>query len=752
MNSFHSAPSKKALDAMEAAVRKYGHPCAIADLDSYSKRSEHRRRFLDSALKTCRDLFLQRHYPTFGSMSTNTKADMNCELVKALKEYHMPVESISDEMVADSRNLLSSYGRPIPPKQILLQEHQIRVWKHRKKERKNDFFTTSKNVTKEACHVSERFDWGKLKQVAIRDLKIFETKKGKYIEGKLLVEPFTPFVGCTTIMEDANGDVLLIALYNFLPDGISGIEADPIANIKIPKGATVRIAEPFLKVFQDGSRGVRIDNPSEISVIMQNDINTNENRHQENAKANGNAFFQKKLHNAAIDSYIDGLRKADFIPTLLSNRSQAFIKMKIWEDALADAAASLTIRPNNKKTWARYRKALEELQKMLDDFHPGIARSRLLETILVTSIDINSLSKNMDDASDAELLKKNGNNSFMKGEYVEAVRYYSQALLVAGKTCRALLSNWSQCCLNIGSMNDCIAASASSLRISYDEKAFYRLSKALTALSEPSIAQHLLAERFDRGVSDNSKLVEIIDAVNVSSNAITSNEIRSPHVAAEIPRDMLPNWYEDVETFTTENKGRGVRAKINLVKGQVVLIEHAIAAAESKNEKTRMDVGPESIQDITQSEICETIMCRSERERLLTSIVNNLYDGVNSKPLVPFSELIPSISSTSPLLTSHHEHMLEKERVHLTSRQIQRIVETNSFGHSIKDGNGSRSTSLFPGTAMFNHSKDPVCGHAMIGDDSHVNVIVTTRAVQAGEELTICYCMDEEKARKGWGF
>ena len=30
-----------------------------------------------------------------------------------------------------------------------------------------------------------------------------------------------------------------------------------------------------------------------------------------------------------------------------------------WERSLADAAASLTMSPDNKKSWARYRKALE---------------------------------------------------------------------------------------------------------------------------------------------------------------------------------------------------------------------------------------------------------------------------------------------------------------------------------------------------------------------------------------------------------
>jgi hypothetical protein len=34
-------------------------------------------------------------------------------------------------------------------------------------------------------------------------------------------------VGCTSILQDENGDAVLLALYNFLPDGVSSAEARP---------------------------------------------------------------------------------------------------------------------------------------------------------------------------------------------------------------------------------------------------------------------------------------------------------------------------------------------------------------------------------------------------------------------------------------------------------------------------------------------------------------------------------------------
>lgn len=260
-------------------------------------------------------------------------------------------------------------------------------------------------------------------------MKIFETKKRKYLEGKLIVDPFTPMVGCTTILEDKNGDVILIALYNFLPDGVSGSEADPIASAKIPKVCTVCIFEPFLNVFKDGGRGIRIDNPSEITMVLE-DRDEDENKVLERTKASGNILFQNKKYNAAIDCYIGGLRNADLVPTLLSNRSQAFIMIKDWTNALADSAdsaASLSIRPGNKKIWDRYRKALDELKQSLgEDFGSNGCTQKLLEMVLLAKIDVDSNERNI--TPDANLLKRKGNEAFKSRNYVRARHFYTMAL------------------------------------------------------------------------------------------------------------------------------------------------------------------------------------------------------------------------------------------------------------------------------------------------------------------------------------
>ena len=361
MLSSSSNASRHARDELEVAIRQFGHPSAVADLNSFSKKSAARRTFLDATFNLCRDnlmLYMQdaimkksakKHSQEMDPFEGEVRVDKNCPLIKAMEEYGMQASMLPEAVASRLREWLGTFGRPTPVKFMMLNQHMVRLRYSKQAEaNKGDqahIIQTSRNITKEH-HVSDSFNWDKLKPVSIRDLKLFDAKAGAYLEGKLLIEPFTPMVGCTTILEDKNGDVLLIALYNFLPDGVSGSAADPIASAKIPKGCTVRIAEPFLKVFKDGSRGVRIDNPSEITVVLQDG---ERKQSLEKAKESGNQLFQKKMYLAATDCYISGLRKADIVPTLLSNRSQVFIMMEDWKNTFSDAAASLTIRPGCKK-------------------------------------------------------------------------------------------------------------------------------------------------------------------------------------------------------------------------------------------------------------------------------------------------------------------------------------------------------------------------------------------------------------------
>jgi hypothetical protein len=64
-----------------------------------------------------------------------------------------------------------------------------------------------------------------------------------------------------------NQDVLLVCFYNLLPDGILGSSAEPLLQAMLPLGATLRIKEPFYKIYGDGQRGIRVDNPRDLEIV-----------------------------------------------------------------------------------------------------------------------------------------------------------------------------------------------------------------------------------------------------------------------------------------------------------------------------------------------------------------------------------------------------------------------------------------------------------------------------------------------------
>ncbi len=116
----------------------------------------------------------------------------------------------------------------------------------------------------------------------------------------------------------------------------------------------MHIVKPFLKEFRDGSRGLRIDDPSNIIGLSRDDRAEYKEEALSNAKMLGNKFVGKNMHLSKYDAYLTGLRRADLVPTLLLNQSKALAMMGIWTDSLADAALSLTLQPKNIETWSQY--------------------------------------------------------------------------------------------------------------------------------------------------------------------------------------------------------------------------------------------------------------------------------------------------------------------------------------------------------------------------------------------------------------
>ena len=304
-----------------------------------------------------------------------------------------------------------------------------------------------------------------------------------------------------------------------------------------------------------------------------------------------------------------------------------------------------------------------------------------------------------------------------------------------------------------------MAASLASLRIAWDNKASYRLAKSLLLLGAPGCTLDILDLFHQDYKSQQTEQLGEVALIFKEREAFCNPDL----VLDEIPPELAPNWYSpNIETYSAGTKGRGVRATISLQAGQCILVERPIATCETKKEGMVLTVTADSlVDDASQSAIKSAIILRSQRDAILTRVVSNLSDGKQKMAVVPFSDLLLHLDMfdpSLPFLPGHFDYYDESPELEgplpLVSDKVGRIVKVNAHGFN-RDGTpeGSlkpgKTTELFPALSMFNHAKNPNC--RWTGSNDRCTVLLLDD-VQEGEELTVSYHPDDDKARAAWGF
>lgn len=104
--------------------------------------------------------------------------------------------------------------------------------------------------------------FSELKKATITNLLLETHHRGQY----LLLRTITPTYTMTAVMavvEDENGSVLLLQLYNH-EEELSGAQS-------LEKGTVIIVKEPYLKTMADGDLGIRVDHPSDIMFVPEFD-------------------------------------------------------------------------------------------------------------------------------------------------------------------------------------------------------------------------------------------------------------------------------------------------------------------------------------------------------------------------------------------------------------------------------------------------------------------------------------------------
>lgn len=477
-------------------------------------------------------------------------------------------------------------------------------------------------------------------------------------------------------------------------------------------------------------------------------------------KDDGNDFVRKHKFIAGIDIYLKGLQKSsesDFVATLLSNRCQAHIHKYEWHYALCDAAASLTIRPNNEKTWARYQKCHDHL---LTD--RGTTKQAFLSGALCDLPMLTPTLKKVDMVA-AEKYKKDGNDLYKKQEYAEAIDYYSKALEACGETTRAVLANWALCALRTRNFGDTIAATVASLRIGFGDKAMYRLLQSLSFLGEYDLVSKCFDEfeaTFDTTASkkDFSDLREQVSQCINLRPAMLKGDTSNPQEVLTLIKNTPPcigNWVHPfVETFNTpDGKGRGLRALKDMPLGAVVLLEWPLVdhVFDAKQGESLLTTNTEEsrFQMASSAQLRPIVVNRLRRESVLGQVLARMSDGERTPDLCPVSDILLNLGMFPLLLPTHHDYMKDGVGSELTAEQVDKILNINCHGSSYAGGGDQDSSSLYPLVSMMNHKSDPNCSF-VANNLKMLSIVVTCKDIKAGDEMFMKYQSDKVVQDK-WG-
>eukprot|EP00736_Rhodelphis_marinus_P010089 Rmarinus@m.2093 len=121
------------------------------------------------------------------------------------------------------------------------------------------------SLTSETKPSLPRVDLSSLNPIHVISLVSDTTHRGKVLRGKLIVDPLV--ISCiATILEDDNGDVVRLALYDFLPRGANATQKWQTAQSLFAKGTEISVIEPFFKNAADGGTIVRVERKEDIVI------------------------------------------------------------------------------------------------------------------------------------------------------------------------------------------------------------------------------------------------------------------------------------------------------------------------------------------------------------------------------------------------------------------------------------------------------------------------------------------------------
>ncbi|KAJ7584922.1 hypothetical protein C8J56DRAFT_138136 [Mycena floridula] len=222
-----------------------------------------------------------------------------------------------------------------------------------------------------------------LTPITLKNMLIHKVHKGQYLLCRTFVHPVRK-VAIELGVEDCNGDVVFLAMYN-LPGVAHANRAALRAHF--PIGTLIVVREPWMKAASVGSFNpmIRVDSPSDVSFIPPDGakvtwktiLNDPFAGSGELLKRLGNQHFRAGFTIPAVLAWSRALQVEPSLHVTLLNRSEGYLKLGWFAAALEDASQylALTQIPSDKATFraaraeyslGRYESALERFRSLPD--------------------------------------------------------------------------------------------------------------------------------------------------------------------------------------------------------------------------------------------------------------------------------------------------------------------------------------------------------------------------------------------------
>ncbi|KAG4435228.1 hypothetical protein IFR05_009304 [Cadophora sp. M221] len=212
-----------------------------------------------------------------------------------------------------------------------------------------------------------------LKKTMISELTLETHHRGSYLALRFFVPPIR-VMGIISLAEDEAGDAITISLYQQECEDLRS------AGEILKKGSVIMLKEPYFKCVGDGGYGLRVDHPTDIVWLSNEDPRVppawresgNSNaKDGGDWKQEGNAFMNEGKFKEAFKSYTAALATAPTsaeAETLHNNRALAYLKVNKYDAALIDTTYIQDLRARSEKALYRGALALYSLRRYREAF------------------------------------------------------------------------------------------------------------------------------------------------------------------------------------------------------------------------------------------------------------------------------------------------------------------------------------------------------------------------------------------------